>query len=255
MSDQDSIPSKKSGDLDAALYHASRYRALAKVGHSLRGYETSAVAMLEEIERLQEDVSRYESGRVVMSAEIDRLRMAERLNVETVARLQQERDRLAGQLDAAEQHVKILREERYSQPPKAVPREWIISYSNYLATDLNRAYAHGAQSLDADVADAKHRAMEVDAWLRATSTKAESPRLEDIVDSENWCPQCAHPRGACVCAHETGECPNCFDDKTVTMSDGSKRPCELCAEVAACPDCGLRPAIDGMWHKPGCASL
>lgn len=67
-------PSKKSGDLDAALYHASRYRALAKVGHSLSGYETSAVAMLEEIERLQEDVSRYESGRVVLTGEIDTLK-------------------------------------------------------------------------------------------------------------------------------------------------------------------------------------
>jgi len=30
-------------------------------------------------------------------------------------------------------------------------------------------------------------------------------RHEDIIDSENWCPDCGHPRGACSCAaHETG---------------------------------------------------
>ena len=33
----------------------------------------------------------------------------------------------------------------------------------------------------------------------------------------------------------TGECPNCFGDRTVTMSDGSKRPCELCAHETVPP--------------------
>ena len=38
-----------------------------------------------------------------------------------------------------------------------------------------------------------------------------NPRLEDIVDSENWCPQCAHPIGACVCDIEKSapDCPHC----------------------------------------------
>lgn len=52
-------------------------------------------AVFAEITRLQRDVARYESGRVVLTGEIDRLRMAQRLNVETVARLQQERDERA----------------------------------------------------------------------------------------------------------------------------------------------------------------
>jgi NTP pyrophosphatase (non-canonical NTP hydrolase) len=31
------------------------------------------------------------------------------------------------------------------------------------------------------------------------------------------------------------ECPSCFGDKTITMSDGSKRPCELCAPLVKVP--------------------
>jgi hypothetical protein len=51
------------------------------------------------------------------------------------------------------------------------------------------------------------------------------------------------------------ECPSCFGDKTITMSDGSKRPCELCAplvkvppvETRACPSCGYQtPILDGV---------
>lgn len=34
---------------------------------------------------------------------------------------------------------------------------------------------------------------------------------------------------ACSAQETRLECPECFGDKTITMSDGSKRPCELCS--------------------------
>lgn len=66
--------------------------------------------------------------------------------------------------------------------------------------------------------------------------------------AEKQCEVC-FPRAAT----EKEECPNCFDDKTITMSDGSKRPCELCtadetagpqledfaAYIASAPPCGV----------------
>lgn len=63
-----------------------------------------------------------------------------------------------------------------SPPPERVPapvREWIEDYSRMLAVLVNRAFASGAQTLDADVADTKHRLTTVDQWLRATETKGE----------------------------------------------------------------------------------
>lgn len=52
----------------------------------------------------------------------------------------------------------------------------------------------------------------------------------------------AHPEGSCLlggdCDHVQDtrpECPSCFGDKTITMSDGSKRPCELCSPLVKVP--------------------
>lgn len=248
---------------------------LARLGN-ISNYEPDDAQ--RAIDDAMAELVRYENGRVVMSAEIDRLRMAERLNVETVARLQQERDRLAGQLDAAEQHVKILREERYSQPPEEIHRDgeflrgWlqidrlpggmmvsngepfgpVPAMSSCLVTTSEATAKEWAdrgkptlefmlavtkaatprlhsQAECSEIAEISRQAGKEECRTCkgtgvlktgtvhggiaetvacddcTTDEKAESPRLEDIVDSENWCPQCAHPRGACVCAHETNE--------------------------------------------------
>lgn len=50
------------------------------------------------------------------------------------------------------------------------------------------------------------------------------------------CPQCS--------AQETRpECSSCFDDKTITMSDGSKRPCELCSPLVKVPPVETFPCL------------
>ena len=110
------------------------------------GTDMPAWASAIDVQRLEQDLARYENGRVVMSGEIERLRMAERLNVETVARLQQERDDLKARIDAlmleycpdeitGEQVEEWGKHQRLAQPPSDAqwqscvdnpPKEWTV---------------------------------------------------------------------------------------------------------------------------------
>lgn len=130
----------KTGALEYALRQGNRCR---NYGPERVENEDVIVILADEVERLQQDVARYESGRVVLTGEIEELkkklsarlqqneelRMAERLNVETVARLQQERDQWASIAGTDAGEAELL---RAGSPPSDARLDQLESFKQMI---------------------------------------------------------------------------------------------------------------------------
>lgn len=77
-------------------------------------------------------------------------------------------------------------------------------------------------------------------WFSVSAQKlsVEQSIAESVIydESYNWCPQCSHPRGACVCAAQTDTQPLAGSDTTAfCVNKGCKTPDE-CRKACFCMD-------------------
>lgn len=211
---------------------------------------------------------------------IKQLELAERMNVEIVAQLQQERDDLQQAWDGIfgerDRDNTVTHWKPWPSPPltKAEPPTDIRRYEIQLfdagrgvAARMAPSQSGGYVKFDdyrrlllelneAVIARETLRKLhtmaenELDAVeARASETKAQPLSAEEEAERD-W--QHAKDVFGASPADEK-ECPNCFDDKTISMSDGSKRPCELCTagekETPRCT-CDFDPSHGGSPRCP-----
>jgi hypothetical protein len=115
--------------------------------------------------------------------------------------------------------------------------EQVLKDVEALAGDRTDAYwAAHAQACE----EIRHRLQEAWTALPAVETSATpgatpARRNEVILPGPSPAPATSAPQGE---QHEKAsgeECPACFGDRQIAMSDGSKRPCELCSENGSEP--------------------
>lgn len=124
------------------------------------------------------------------------------------------------------------------------------------------------ERLDAAAVSGKDYGFPQDIWRRMLNVLDQLDRLGVAIADAGymWTPEMReayerasdYPVAGCACvACESSGIRHASDCAVHNEPAHPAGPCDCGATnpETACPDCGMWPAYDGMWHKPGCPAI